>query len=202
MAKATTKSTKKQADDADPTRVVLQKVRLSFPHLFQPYSINPDDDPKFSAMLLISKKDKASLRAIRAAEKAAIEKGRNTKFGGKVPPNLATILKDADEDGSAEDYPEREGHFYMSVSANPNRRPAVVDTQVQKIVDESEVYSGVYANVSVTAFPYTFGKKKGISFGLNNVQILGYGESLGGGKRADEEFEVVDDYEDDDDDLM
>lgn len=180
------------------TRVVTGKVRLSFPHLFEPYSMNPEkDDPKYSVMLLIPKSDKDTLSKIREAEKEAAEIGKNTKFSGKIPANLASIIKDGDEDGSAEDYPERAGMIYMTISADRKFKPGIVDKNVSDILDQSEVYSGVYAKVSMTAFPYKFGDgpggKKGISFGLNNVQILGGGDSLAGGKRAEEEFEAVGD---------
>jgi hypothetical protein len=176
---------------------VTGKVRLSFPHLFEPYSIDGEQEAKYSAMLLIPKTDKATIQALKDAEKAAAEAGKSSKFGGKIPANLASILKDGDEDGTSEDYPERAGMVYMTVSANANRRPGVVDRNVQQIIDQSEVYSGVYAKVSITAFPYTFGSKKGISFGLNNVQVIGGGESLGGGKRAEEEFDSLSDEDGD-----
>lgn len=176
------------------TRIVTGKVRLSFPHLFEPHKMEGDDqEPKYSVMLLIPKSDTETIAKIKEAEKEAAEIGKMSKFGGKIPGNLASIIKDGDEDGSAEDYPERAGHIYMTVSANKQFRPGVVDRRVQPIMDQSEVYSGVNAKVSITAFPYTFGSKKGVSFGLNNVQILGGGDSLAGGKRADEEFEVADD---------
>lgn len=173
------------------TRVVTGKVRLSFPHLFEAQQVNGEGEPKYSVMILIPKDDTATLEAIDAAQAEAAEIGKNTKFGGKVPANLASIIKDGDEDGTAEDYPERAGHIYMTVSSSQKFRPGVVDRNVNDIVDQSEVYSGVFAKVSMTAFPYTFGSKKGVSFGLNNVQVLGGGDSLGGGKRASEEFEAV-----------
>lgn len=180
------------------TRVVTNKVRLSFPHLFTPYSMNPEKDAaKYSVMLLIPKSDKATMKAIYEAEKEAAELGKNTKFGGKIPANLASIIKDGDEDGSAEDYPEREGMYYMTISADPKFKPGIVDKDVNEVLDQSEVYSGVYAKVSMTAFPYKYGDgpggKKGVSFGLNNVQVLAEGDSLAGGKRAAEEFEAVGD---------
>lgn len=176
-------------------RVVTGKVRLSFPHLFEPHAMSEDQEKKYSVMLLIPKTDKATVEKLRNAEKAAIEQGKAGVFKGKLPRDLALILKDGDEDGAAEDYPERAGHLYMTVSAKTQYRPGVVDRSLQPILDQSEVYSGVYARASVTAFPYTFGSKKGISFGLNNVQILGGGESLAGGLRAEDEF---DDLSDDD----
>ena len=185
------------------TRVVTGKVRLSFPHLFEPQQINGEGDPKYSVMLLIPKSDKATIKALKDAEAEAAELGVSGKFKGKAM-NADSIVKDGDEDGSAEDYPEREGHLYMTVSSNQKYRPGVVDRRVQPIIDQSEVYSGVYAKVSMTAFPYTYGQnKRGVSCGLNNVQVLGGGDSLAGGKRAEEEFEAVDgDASDDGADLL
>jgi hypothetical protein len=176
------------------TRIVTGKVRLSFPHLFAPHAIG-ESDPKYSTMLLIPKSDTKTIAEMRAAEKEAAEAGKNTKFGGKIPGNLASIIKDGDEDGTAEDYPERAGHYYCTVSSSPQYKPGVVDRRVQEIIDQSEVYSGVFAKVSLTAFPYNTNGNKGVSFGLNNVQILGGGDSLAGGKAASEDFEVADDDE-------
>ena len=48
------------------------------------------------------------------------------------------------------------------------------------IINQSEVYSGMYGRVNVTFFPYSFGGKKGIGCGLGPVQKLRDGESLGG----------------------
>ena len=183
------------------TRIVTGKVRLSFPNLFKPRAITEGQDPKFSVMLLIPKDDKDTLKSIRAAEAEALKQGIASKFGGKKPANLkTTILHDADEDGTAEDYPERKGMLYMSVSANTSNPPGVVDRQAQPILDESEVYSGVYARASITAFAYDVSGNKGISFGLNNVQVLGGGDRLAGGPRAEDEFEAYD--EDEDEDLL
>jgi hypothetical protein len=179
-------------------RVVTGKVRLSFPYLFEPRpAAKEGDQPKFSVMLLIPKSDKVTMKALREAESEAKEIGKTSKWSGKIPANLTSIIKDGDEDGTAEDYPEREGHYYMTVGSDPKYRPGVVDRRVQPIMDQSEVYSGVYAKVSITAFPFNKNGNKGVSFGLNNVQVLGGGESLGGGKRAEEEFEAAEEEFDD-----
>lgn len=186
-------------NDNDGKRVIIKKGRLSFPYLFtpRPPMAGQTGDPKFSVMVLIDKKDKATIAALRAAEKKALEDGLATKFGGRKTGLAPSIIKDADEDGTAEDYPERAGHLYMTVNATQAFKPQVVDKDVEPVMDQSEVYSGVYANVSVSAFAYKNDLKKGISFGLNNVQVLGYGETLAGGKRASEEFEVEEISEED-----
>ena len=166
------------------TKVITGEVRCSYVHLFEPHAINPGDDAKYSVMLMIPKEDKATLEALRAAESAAAEAGKATKFGGKIPSNLASIIRDGDE--SADDYPERAGNWIMSVSTT--RKPGVVDSSVQPIMDQSEVYSGMYARASLKAFPYTYGNKKGVSFGLSNVMKTRDGDPLGGFTRAEDDF--------------
>jgi len=177
----------------DVRKVVTGKVRLNFPKLFKAEQINGEGDPKFSTQVLIPKTDKATITALRAAEKAAIEEGNEGIFKGKGV-TAESVIKDADEDGTAEDYPHTAGHYYLSVSAREQFRPQVVDGNLDEIMDQSQVYSGVYARVSLRSFPYTYGaKKRGVSFGLNNVQVLGGGERLGGGTSASQDFDVVDD---------
>src|SRR5690242_16691739 len=102
------------------TRVITGKVRLSFPYLFRPRPAMQEGQPdKYSLMVLIPKSDKATVKALRAAEAEAKEAGKASKWNGKIPANLKpSIIKDADEDGTAEDYPERAGHYYMTVSAD------------------------------------------------------------------------------------
>lgn len=173
-------------------KLVTEEVRFSFPHVFEPFAFE-DEKPKYSVMLLIPKTDKKTLKKLKAAEQAAIEKGVGSVWGGKKPKQISTILKDGDDD--AEDYPERAGCYYMTVRSNT--RPQVVDAAVQPILDASEIYSGVYGRVSINAFPYEYAKKAGVSFGLNNVQKTNDGESLAGGTSADDDF---DEFEVDGDD--
>ena len=76
--------------------------------------------------------------------------------------------------------PECKGHWVFTASAKADYPPEVVDTQGNPIINQSEVYSGMYARVNVTFFPYAFGGKKGIGCGLGPVQKRRDGESLGG----------------------
>lgn len=177
------------------TKVVTGKVRLSYVHLFEPYAVNPDDEAKYSVTLLIPKSDKATMRALRAAEKAAAEAGK-AKFDGRVPANLKSVIHDGDEEADLEKNPEYEGHWYMSV--NSKTRPGIVDRDVQPILDSTEIYSGAYARVSINAFAYNTRGNKGVSFGLNHVQKLADGDFLGGRSRAEDDFDAVDEDESDD----
>lgn len=182
-------------------RVVTGEVRLSYVHLFEPFANDPDQQPKYSCVIVIPKSDKATLRAIRAAQKEAAEAGKS-KFGGKVPNNLKTTLHDGDEEADLERNPEYEGCYYMSISSKT--QPGIVDRSKMPIMDASEVYSGCYARVAMGAFAYNTSGNRGVSFGLNHVQKLRDGEPLGGITRAEDEFDDLDDVLDDeaDDDLI
>lgn len=185
---------------ANPRKVVTcadENTRLGYVHLLEPYAASPEQDPKFSCMLIIPKTAKRTLAAIKAAQAAAIEEQKG-KFGGKVPKNLKSTLHDGDEDADLERNPELEGCYYMNVSAK--RRPGVVDRDLNPILDSTEVYSGIYARVSMSAYCYNTNGNRGVTFGLENVQKVRDGEMLGGGaSRAEDDFDVL---EDDGDDIL
>jgi hypothetical protein len=174
------------APTKSPTRVVTGKVRLSYVHLFEPYSNSPEQEAKYSTTILIPKSDTVTLDKIRAAQAAAAEDGKTKTFGGRVPTNLKTTLHDGDEEADLERNPEYAGHYYMAMSSKT--RPGVVDADLQPVLDPTAVYSGCYARVSINAFPYSNSGNKGISFGLNNVQFLEDGPALGGRTRAEDDF--------------
>jgi hypothetical protein len=171
------------------TKVVTGPVRLSYVHVWEPWSNNEGQEPKYSCALLIPKSDKATLRKLRAAQQAALEQGKDSKFGGKVPARWDDTIHDGDEDADLERNPEYAGHFYMSVSSKT--KPGIVDKDVNPILDSTEVYSGCYARVSINAFPYAVSGKKGVSFGLNHIQKLRDGDFLGGRSKAEDDFDAV-----------
>ena len=181
------------------TKVVTGKVRLSYVHLFEPYTNNPDQPAKYSCVILIPKSDKATMKKLRAAQQVALENGA-AKFGGKVPRTWKDTIHDGDEEADLEKNPEYEGHWYMSVSAKT--KPGIVDRDVDPILDSTEVYSGCYARVSLNAFAFNTQGNKGVSFGLNHVQKLADGEYLGGRSKAEDDFDKVDSDEDDDESVL
>lgn len=186
------------ATTPSPTRVVTGKVRLSYVHLFEPWAADADTDPKYSCVILIPKDDKKTLGAIRRAIQAAAEAGAAKHFGGKVPKNLATTLRDGDDDEKVDpdNSPEYAGHMFMNVSSKT--RPGLVDRNVLPVLDSTEIYSGCYARVDMNAFSYNVKGNRGVSFGLNNVQKWADGEYLGGRSRAEDAFDALDDEDEDD----
>lgn len=164
------------------TNVTTGEVRLSYVHLFKPYSAQPDQDAKYSVTILIPKSDTATKARIDAAIAAATQRGSQDKWNGVVPPILKTPLSDGDgvrQDGTPFG-PECRGHWIMTARSSADRPPEVVDAQLQPILSQSEVYSGIYGRVNVEFFPYFNAGNKGIGCSLGCVQKLRDGESLGG----------------------
>lgn len=181
------------------TKVITGKVRLSFVHLLEPDAFEGQEE-KYSAMLLIPKDDKKTLNAIKKAQKAAYDAAKGDKLKGVKWENVKQTLRDGDEEKDTEEFPEFKGVYFINVSSRP--KPGIIDRYKNKVDSEEDVYSGVYARVSINFYAYNTAGNKGISAGLNNVQVLGFGDYLGGRASADADFDEWEEEDDDLDDLM
>lgn len=169
------------------TKVITGVVRLSYANLLEPrVPANGEGDPKYSVCLLVPKTDTKTIAAIKAAQQEALENGKSSKFGGSIPKKFKDTFRDGDEEQDLEKNPEFEGCMFLNVSSKT--KPGIVDENVQPVMDPGQVYSGVHARVSINAFPFNYQGTKGVSFGLNNVQVLGYGDPLAGGASAEDDF--------------
>lgn len=176
----------------NPTKVVTGIVRLSFANVWEPKSINGGAE-KFSVSLIIPKTDIKTIDAINKAVDAAIEEGRG-KFGGKIPSKAALKLplRDGDIDRTGD---EAYADSYF-VNANSNSAPDIVDKSLNPIMSRSDVYSGVYARVSINFYAFNSNGNRGVACGLGNIQKVRDGEPLGGKTSAADDF--TSDYDGDD----
>lgn len=171
--------------NTNPTKVIVP-CRFSYLHCWEPDSVN-GSEPKYSVSAIIPKSDTKTVNAI----KAAIEQAKNdsvSKWGGKVPGNLKLPLRDGDIDRPDDE--AYAGCYFFN--ANSRQAPQVVDSKVQPILDQSEVYSGCYGKISVTFYGYNSNGNRGIAAGLGNIQKLKDGESLGGRTSAADDFQTED----------
>ena len=166
---------------------VIVPCRFSYLHCWEPDSVN-GGDPKYSVSAIVSKKDTATVNAIKAAIEQA-KKDSVSKWGGKVPANLKLPLRDGDIDRPDDE--AYAGCYFFN--ANSRQAPQVVDSKVQPILDQSEVYSGCYGKISLTFYGYNSNGNRGIAAGLGNIQKLKDGESLGGRTSAADDFQTEDD---------
>jgi hypothetical protein len=166
---------------------VIVPCRFSYLHCWEPDSVN-GGDPKYSVSAIVPKSDAKTVEAIKAAIEQA-KKDSVSKWGGKIPSNLKTPLRDGDID-RPDDEAYKGCYFF---NANSRQAPQVVDGKVQPILDQSEVYSGCYGRISVTFYGYNSAGNRGVAAGLGNIQKLKDGEPLGGRSKASDDFDTVDD---------
>ena len=166
---------------------VIVPCRFSYLHCWEPDSVN-GGDPKYSVSAIIPKSDTKTVNAIKAAIEQA-KKDSVSKWGGKVPANLKFPLRDGDIDRPDDE--AYAGCYFFN--ANSRQAPQVVDSKVQPILDQSEVYSGCYGKISVTFYGYNSNGNRGIAAGLGNIQKLKDGESLGGRTSAADDFQTEED---------
>lgn len=167
----------------DVTNVTTGKVRLSYAHLFKPYAAMQGQEEKYSVTVLVPKTDTDTMARINAAIEAAKQKGVTDKWNGQCPPVIPVPVYDGDGVRPSDGLPfgpECRGCFVFTASAKADYPPEVVDRFGNPIINQSEVYSGIYGRVNVSFFPYAFGGKKGVGCGLGPVQKLEDGEPLGG----------------------
>lgn len=177
----------------NPTKVITgPETRWSYANVWQPKAID-GGAPKYSVSLIIPKSDTKTIEKVRAAIQAAYDEGQGKlKGNGKTVPPLSSIktpLRDGDVERPDD---EAYANSYF-INANSASAPGIVDAACQPIIDTSEVYSGVYGRASINFYAFNSNGNKGIACGLNNLQKIRDGESLGGKSRAEDDFADLDD---------
>lgn len=171
--------------------IITPKGRMVYPSLFRP-TLPPgekdDDKARYNATLLIP--EDADIKALEDAVDALIEEN--------VPANKRKNVKRpflrTETSNSLEDYA---GEFPVMIRCAAKYAPDVVTPNAQRTYKEEEaadeVYGGRWARFSVR--PYFWSHKTGgmgVSFGLQNAQMLDHDEAIAGGRvRGTSEFEGV-----------
>lgn len=167
------------------TKVITGKVRFSYANVFEPTTMQDGQMPKYNVSIIISKSDTKTVEAIKKAIEAAKEAGKSkiADKNGKIPVNLKTPLRDGDEERP--DDPAYENSYF--INANSERKPGIVDRDLNPIMSRDDFYSGCYGRASINFYAFN-ANLKGIACGLNNLQKLEDGERLAGGSSAEEDF--------------
>ena len=192
--------------------VVTVAFRLAFPEVFAPKAAAEGGKEKFSVTMLFPKDGSkllpgmngngADVMALRKLAFQAIKE----KWGedkAKWPANLKTLdfanyLSPTGKDG----WPFRDGDTQdwdgfagaVFIRASSQYKPGIVDAKVQPILSQDKVFGGLICRAQINAYAYDNSGNKGVTFGLNNLQILkDDGTTFSGRQNATDVFEAVDD---------
>lgn len=176
--------------EKNPYRKVLKMHRLSYVHLQTPVAFEDGAVPKYGVTVLIPKDHEDAVMVIDLIQQC-YDENKHVMF--KAFPLTSTKmnypLRDGDEyaDQKAAEGKDGEayrGHYYLKASTA--NQPNVFDVMGEDVIDLTEVYSGCFARVSITLWPYNK-KGQGFTFFLNSVRKYEDGEPLGsaGGSAAE-----------------
>lgn len=156
-------------------RINTPKARASYPHVFKGVAFQGEGEPKFSITLLVPKSEKEFIASLHAAQDDAISQ----LYPTKKPANFQKWgISDGDEstDPAA-------ANCWIVKAAN-KKKPRVVDSNGEDILDELEIYGGCYVRASLNAKAYGTSAQGGVTLTLNVVQKVGDGEPFGGAAKS------------------
>ncbi len=179
----------------DEAKVWTTDMTLSFPNLLKPVVPDNGGTPKYSASLVAdANESKQTLQEaiVQVAVEEWGDKAITMLKAGEIVNPIRGDAKDVEKKG----YPV--GAWFLNVRSE--RKPGVVhpfdldgDGKPDPMTDEEiekKLYPGARVKATIVAFTYVYMGKKGVSFGLNNLQWVGDGPRLDGGKKATDDFDI------------
>jgi len=183
---------------------VTPVARASYAYFLEPRPAGDDEDEKdrkYGVSLIFDKS--ADLNPLR---KALIKAAQQSKWGNAIPANIIKHLKKGYCDPDQRGYPihlgdDKEDEAYAGkvyFNCNCKKPPKFGEKINGKFVlstDPEKARSGNYVRCSVTAFAYNYKGTKGVSFALNNVMFIRYGDPLGADTDPENDFANMGDSE-------
>lgn len=161
------------------------EVKLSFPRLFELDPTAEFNKDKYSTSIIITEEEKEFLEKVVVKNTYYDAVKTYQKWGGAQPKNFQMpTFKLLSLEEKEMFYPASQGTYY-SLIAKTNERPQLVDLQTKPLQDKNELYSGVIVRLSLSAYPWAYGGKTGVSFSLGVVQKLADGQRIGGSPAND-----------------
>ncbi|MEG1563836.1 MAG: DUF2815 family protein [Bacteroides sp.] len=174
-----------------PTKVLTGEARLSYVSLVAPRANtnDPSATPKYSVTLLIPKTDVAVKQNIDASIDAAAVDAQGKIWNGVRPPVMPVPVHDGDgvRDNGTPFGPECKGCWVITASSK-NKPQVVYQGDINTELLPQDIYSGMYARVTINFFGYNRAGKRGVGCGLGNVMKTRDGEALAGGASAATDF--------------
>ncbi|HHW4683064.1 MAG TPA: DUF2815 family protein [Xylella sp.] len=169
-------------------KLKLNNVRLAFPTLFEPRTVNGEGNAAYSASFIMDPADPQVSTLNQAIGQLARD-----KWGAKADAILKQLratdkvaLHDGDLKSTYDGFP---GHLY--VSARSAKRVLVIDRDRTPLTEQDgKPYAGCFVNAIIELWVQDNNYGKRINAALCGVQFLSDGEPFAGGSVANtEDFE-------------
>ena len=173
-------------------RILLKDVRLAFPNLFEPTTVNGEGKPRYTAAFILPAEHPQLDEIRKKIEAVAREKWKDKAAG--ILTSLYKTGKVALHDGDEKaQYDGFAGNLFIAASAQENAAPTVIDRDRSPLTQRSgRPYPGCYVNASLEFWAQDNAYGKRINAQLRGVQFLRDGDSFSAGRPASsDEFEDV-----------
>lgn len=143
------------------TKVLTGEVRLSYVALTAPRASQQGGEAKYSVTLLISKTDTATYQNILSSIEAAAAETQSKIWNGIRPPVLPVPIHDGDgvRESGVPFGVECKGHWVITASSK-NKPQVVHQSDVNTELAPQDIYSGMYARVTINFFGYSTTAKR------------------------------------------
>lgn len=173
-------------------------VRINYPNFVTPRAATEGATKKYSCVIMVPKTSKEIVKAIKAKMKEVYD-NNPTILGDYDFDSLVRIYDGAKSSPNGKKYPDYYKDYYI-INANNSRKPQYLDKQGAEILDiDEELYSGVWARVGLTFYPYASAGNTGIGISLDIVKKARDDEHLGSVVTEKDYFSDDDDLDDEDD---
>lgn len=164
---------------------ITGQIKLSYPRLWEldpTAEINPD---KYTTNIILTEEEKNWIIQTVVQNTYNDAVATYQKWGGKKPNNFQMPnFKELEQDEAKLFYPNATGKYY-SIIVKTSERPKLIDLQTKPLQNADDIYSGVIVRMSITAFPWVYAGKAGISFSCGVVQKLADAPRIGGSQASD-----------------
>ena len=142
--------------------------------------------------MLVPKSDTVTMTDMRASEQAAAQDALTKVWGGTRPPILTSVIHDGDSVRPSGEPFGKECRGHWVITASSKEKPEVVGIDnVNVQLAPKDIYSGMWARVTLNFYGYSHSGNKGVGCGLQNVMKTRDDEPLSGRSSAASDFATV-----------
>ena len=169
--------------------LTIDNVRISYPKLFVAKQIKGKGEFKYSAAFLIPVDHPKLAELYQIAEQVIAEAYPN----GQVPHGFKPLpCYDAALNPKYAALPDYLGMWVLNTSKRADQgAPEVVDQNMQAVIQPGKIYPGLVVNVGLSVYCYDVDLSKGVTTGLEAIQIVKEGQRLDNKPSADELFQPI-----------
>lgn len=154
------------------SKVVSELVRFVNINIIKPVSHSDTTYFEYSLVFTIQKNETETVKKLNDSFEEVIR--LNSKFlGNKFDKQKIKFMKDGDKLSNHEYF---KNTYYLKLSSRV--KPELVDKDINRILDLTELYDGCFGRVSMTLYPFKIEEEFGITCELNNIQKLKEGEKI------------------------